>query len=432
MDNKKPEKKQLTDNQTRVLWHINLRWGAIALILSVVLYLKLVGRFEVPLLPCLAVTAIIATYNSLYYFLAKRYKVFCESPRLTDLRTIIDLIIITFLLHFTGGVESPFILLYLLELMFVSLFSYAPSAYYLAALTTIFYLSNGLLEGYLIIPHYRLSTLSGTLHLSLDYIFATSFALFLSSAFLVFMASYLSGKFYYKQKQIEELSNAKVSFMNDVIHEIKSPLTSIIGYSETLVAGTFGKLSEEQVNPLNVIKRQSERISNMVDNLLNLARMESGEAKINKNLISLSEIIARTIVEIKPELDGKQLDLIKELDLYLPPIFADETKISEVITNLLSNAVKFSKPKGKIYISTQSSGKEVQVSVRDEGLGIEIEDLPHIFEKFHRGNNEVTTIKGTGLGLALSKTIVEGHGGHMWVVSGGSGRGAVFHFTLPL
>ena len=243
------------------------------------------------------------------------------------------------------------------------------------------------------------------------------------------MASYLSEKFVAKQKEVDELSNSKVLFMNEVMHETKSPLTSIIGYADVLIRGTFGSLTQEQLNPLNVIKRQSERILNMVNNLMDIARLESGLTKIEKKPTSITQTINHIVEEMKPELDAKQLELVQELDLDLPLVQLDEEKISEVIINLISNAEKFSKPKGKIYISTQVSEAEVQVSVRDEGMGIDPEDLPHIFEKFHRASKEASAVKGTGLGLTLSKTVVEAHGGRMWAVSAGSWqRGCVpFH-----
>lgn len=242
----------------------------------------------------------------------------------------------------------------------------------------------------------------------------------------------MAERFAERQRKIEELSNAKLDFMNQVMHETKSPLTSIIGYTDILMRGTFGELSKEQSTPMSVIQRQSQRILDMVNNLLDIARLESGRTKLETKDVSLAELIGHAVEEMTPQLSSKKLELIQELDPDMPQLKLDETKVLEVLINLISNAVKFSNPQGKIFISSQKTGSEVQVSVRDEGLGVEAEDLPHIFEKFHRASKEAAQVRGTGLGLALSKSIVEAHGGRMWAVSSGRNKGAVFFFTLPL
>jgi len=420
------------EDQQRVLWFIQLRWAAIALMTVVFLYLKLVGRFEIPLLPPAIVLLAASFFNACYPFLVKRWPRFSKSQGFADIRTITDLLVITLMVHFSGGVESPFIMLYLLELMALSLFRFTASAYYLAALATGFFLSSCFLEAFFIIPHYRLSSLSGTLFISPGYILSTSFALFFTSALLIYMASFIAEKFEQRRQQVEKLSKAKADFMNDVMHETKSPLTSIIGYADILLRGNFGEIKKEQLGPMGIIQRQSKRILNMVDNLLDIARLESGKTKIEKKPTSLNETVEHVAEEMKPQLDSAKLELIPELISDLPEILFDESKISEVITNLLSNAIKFSNKGDKIYISTQTSDHKIQVSVRDEGLGIDPDDLPHIFEKFHRATKEAAQVRGTGLGLALSQTIVNMHGGQMWAVSGGRGKGSVFHFTLPL
>ncbi|MFH1347239.1 MAG: HAMP domain-containing sensor histidine kinase [Candidatus Margulisiibacteriota bacterium] len=408
------------------------RWIALALIAVVVSYLKFAAEFDMPINSILFILLFGIIYNTAYSLLLPRYRIFSRKIILSNFFTgIFNFAYITILIHFTGGVESPFILLYLLELVAVAIFGFTNLAYLLTGIASFFYLLNGMLEALIVVPHYRLSYISGTLFSNFNYLFSMTFALLLACLLLVYMTSYLAESFIGKQKQIEELSKAKVDFMNDIMHEVKSPLTSVIGYTDILLHGTFGELTKEQKSSMDVVKRQSARILEMVNNLLDIARLESGKVKIDKKPISLGAIISHVAEEMKPQLDGAKLELVQELDPNLPNTPADESKIGEVVTNLLSNAIKFSKTKGKIFVSTQVSDNHIQVSVRDEGLGIDPEDLPHIFEKFHRANKEAAAVRGTGLGLALSKTIVEAHGGRMWAVSGGRGKGAVFHLTLP-
>lgn len=426
------ESSPLSEEQKRVLWFVRIRWGAIILVASIVFFLKHIQGANVPLLPSFLLIIFAAIFNTCYPVLALYHKPFSESAIYTYLRATVDFLIITVFIHFTGGIESPFILLYLLELVTISMFGFAVFAYFLAGQATIFYAIICALEAYLLIPHYQLSNQPGALFLSLNYILSRAFALFFTCVLLIYMTSYLSKKLMEKQKQIEELSNAKVEFMNQVMHETKSPLTSIIGYTDTFMKGSFGEIKKEQINPLNIIKRQAVRILNMTNDLLDLSRLESGKAKLEKKLLPINEVIERAIEEMKPQVDEKKLDLIKEIDPGLPSIPMNENKIIQVFINLLSNATKFSKPDGKIFISTELLDKQVQVSIRDEGMGIDAEDLPHIFERFYRASKEAVAVRGTGLGLALTKGIVEVHGGRIWAVSGGLNKGAVFYVTLPL
>ncbi|HTY13968.1 MAG TPA: ATP-binding protein, partial [Candidatus Omnitrophota bacterium] len=122
----------------------------------------------------------------------------------------------------------------------------------------------------------------------------------------------------------------------------------------------------------------------------------------------------------------------QEVDPNLPLVKIDDLKVLEVLINLLSNAIKFSNEGGKVYITASGTPDEISVSVRDEGHGIESQDIPHIFEKFYRAQKESSKLKGTGLGLSLCKSIVERHSGRIWAESPGRGKGATFHFTLPV
>jgi len=256
-------------------------------------------------------------------------------------------------------------------------------------------------------------------------------ALLSTGVLIINIISHLTKKMLESNKKIEALSKAQLDFMNMVMHEAKSPLTSIIGYTEMLNEQKLGPIAETQKEPLAVIKRQSQRILNMINDLLSIARLESG-IKLDKKTASISEIAARVIEEMKPLIDTRKMTLIQEFDPSSPPVNVDENKTIEVFTNLLSNAIKFSNEGGKIFFSISPQGKEVMVSIRNEGLGINPIDLPHIFEKFYRASKESVERKGTGLGLALCKSIVETHGGRIWAVSAGIGQGAVFYFTLPL
>ncbi|MFC1540696.1 sensor histidine kinase [Candidatus Margulisiibacteriota bacterium] len=424
---------QIAEKQKIFALYARFRWAVIILILLTILHLRFIANFDIPLLPALLVLGLGGIFNLIFMFVSPRLNIERARNLSLYLAGSLDFILLSALIHLSGGVESPFTLIYFISLVAATIFGFIGLAYFLAIEAALLYSGVCLLEAFSILPHYRLSDPCGTLFLDINYIFSVTFAFFVTALLLIAMTSYLARVLTQKQEQIKELTNAQVSFMNQIMHETKSPLTSIIGYTEILLKKSFGALTKEQESSLQVIQRQSERILNLSNNLLDLARLEAGAVKIDKTPVALAELIERAIEEMKPLLDEKDLEIITELDPHLPAVPMDEGKIFEVLINLLSNAAKFSRNKGKIFISTQALDKHIQVSVRDEGIGIDPEDLPHIFEKFHRATSkEAAEVRGTGLGLALSKRIVEAHGGRLWAVSGGRGKGAVFHFTLPL
>jgi signal transduction histidine kinase len=425
--------KEMSEQQKIVLWFIQLRWWALLIMLLVVLTSIFLGNLHFQIIPCLVIIAAASLYNILYPSFVKHFRGFSEDLSFTYLRSTADLLTVAVMVHFTGGIESPFTLMLPVELAAISIFGFGWLPYFLAGQAAFLYVLVCLMETYSFIPHYRLINLPGTLYLSPNYAISKGLSLFLTLWLLVFLVSYLADRLREKQLEIERLSNAKIDFMNLVMHETKSPLTSIIGYVDILIKGTLGQATEVQLNPLKVIQRQSYRMLDMINDLLDIARLESGIAKIEKQPTDLLEVIAKVVDEMKPQIDEHKIELIQEPARNLPQIKLDDGKIAEVMTNFLSNAIKFSKPGGKLFISSQIMDSVVEVSVRDEGLGIDQQDLPHIFEKFHRANStEAAQVRGTGLGLALSKLIVEAHGGRIWATSGGRGQGAVLHFTLPL
>jgi len=422
----------LSERQKMALWFVRLRWAAIALMLFVVLLSIFVGRLNMPLLPNLVVISIGFFYNLSYPYLIKRYPWFSENDIFTLFRSTADMLVITLMVHFTGGVESPLKLLYLLELSVMATVGLRYLANYLALECSLLYFLFCFSESILLIPHYQLTNTPASLYLNVNYAIIKAISLFFSSLVLIYIVSFLVERLQEKQKEIETLSNAKMDFVNIVMHETKSPLTSVMGYADVLINQTVGPLSEAQKEPLAIIKRQSLRILNMVNDLLSIARLESGRAKLEKKPHNIIDIARNSIEDLQPLIAKKNVSLVEGFAPDPPLINVDADKITEVFINLLSNAIKFSNEGGKIFITTALKEKELVISVRDEGLGIDPVDLPHIFDKFYRASKESAERKGTGLGLALSKIIVETHGGKMWASSAGLGRGAELFVTLPL
>lgn len=216
--------------------------------------------------------------------------------------------------------------------------------------------------------------------------------------------------------------------ITDLVHELRTPLTSIIGYTQLLLKQKLDPTLTRQF--LETINRESSRLNSLINDFLDLVRLELGKVRLNKKPVFLRRLIDEAIAAMRPQAEARKIKLKVQVPMTLPFIMADEDRLMQVLLNLLSNAIKYNKDGGLVEVKAERKDNEISVSVRDTGIGIPPEVLPHIFEKFYRGpSEEVAT--GSGLGLSIVKQIVEAHGGKISVEST-PGEGSTFTFTLPL
>ena len=215
----------------------------------------------------------------------------------------------------------------------------------------------------------------------------------------------------------------------DVVHELRTPLTSIVGYSKLLLTTELDKDIRNQF--LEVINRESTRLGDMVNDFLDLARLESGRVRLAYKLVDMLKVIDDTVAVIQPQAKERELELVLDLPPALPPITGDEKRMNQVMLNLASNAVKYNRDGGQIRITASVSEKTIRIAVEDYGRGVRPEDMDKLFDKFRRIEESEGSAKGTGLGLPITKQLVELHGGQMDVTSEW-GVGSTFAFTLPI
>ena len=232
-----------------------------------------------------------------------------------------------------------------------------------------------------------------------------------------------------REKQIQQMKN---DFVSHVSHELKTPLASITAYSEMLVDG---ETNDEEMRKefYTVIQNQAQRLSRLIEDILNTSRIESGLIKVNKEPLSLTMLIEEQMQMIKSYAEEKNIKIIGQKPIVFDQVYADKDMISQVIVNLLSNAVKYTPSGGTIKIETEVDevASLVRVSVTDTGVGIPEDEIEHVFDKFYRVNANNKQAKGTGLGLNLVKQIVEKvHTGRVFVRSQ-VGKGSTFGFELP-
>ena len=233
---------------------------------------------------------------------------------------------------------------------------------------------------------------------------------------------------------VRRLEKVRKDFVANVSHELRTPLTSIKGYVEALLDGAKDD-PEQTLRFLDIILKQTDRLNLILDDLLQLSQIESGQVLFKRDPISLSEVVDRTVALIKPLADKKGHTVTVAMPADLPPVLGDPERLAQVLTNLLENAVKYTPANGSIHVTGHMAGdlpqRMVELSVTDTGLGIPEADRPRVFERFYRVDKARSReLGGTGLGLAIVKHIVEGHGGRVWV-EGNQPIGSRFVVRLP-
>jgi PAS domain S-box-containing protein len=233
----------------------------------------------------------------------------------------------------------------------------------------------------------------------------------------------------------EAANRAKSEFLSNMSHELRTPLNSIIGFSEILEDQLSGPLNEAQKRHAAHIVEGGRHLLELVNQLLDLSRIESGGMDLELSEVSMCEALESTVAMLRERAWRKHLDLELRIDSPLDaiPIVADELKLRQVVLNLLSNALKFTPEKGKIRVEARKVESELMVSVSDTGIGIDEADTSRIFRAFEQVDSSPSRRHdGTGLGLSLARKLVELHGGNIWVESEGRDKGSTFRFTIPL
>jgi PAS domain S-box-containing protein len=226
---------------------------------------------------------------------------------------------------------------------------------------------------------------------------------------------------------LKELDHIKSEFVNTVSHDLRSPLTAILGYIELIER--VGPVTTQQMDFIRRVQVSVQNITALINDLLDLGRIEAG-FDTRKEAVSLLLIVRFALDGFENRLSEKQLNLMLDLPKDLPPVFGNPVRLRQLVANLVGNAVKYTQPGGTVTIHMHAEGEQVILQVVDDGPGIPAIDQPYIFDKFYRGSNVPTNIPGTGLGLAIVKSIVDNHQGRIWVDSV-SGKGSSFTVVLP-
>ncbi len=236
----------------------------------------------------------------------------------------------------------------------------------------------------------------------------------------------LAASFNKMAQQLDTIDQSRKSFVANVSHELRSPMTCIQGYVQGMMDGTIG--DEERAKYLQIVLSETQRLTRLVGELLDLSRIESGKMPMEPNVFDVNELILSVLFKYEQKIEDKNIEV--DINFCVQPcyVLADNARITQVVTNLIDNAVKFTREGGQLSVRTNVEEKHALITVKNEGRGIPAEDLPFIFDRFYKVDKAHTSGMGTGLGLSIVKKIIEQHAQSISVRS--SGSMTAFEFTL--
>jgi signal transduction histidine kinase len=440
----------------RIAWLIRLRWLAAAGVIAVVWTAPRLVGVPLPRLPLHLITAGLACYNALLWALDHWV------PRVTrgsalfwfaNLQVSVDLVFLTALLHFSGGIENPFTCYFVFHVVIASVLLRRSAAYLQTALAVALLSGLAALEASGRLPHYHLPGLhQAELYRSPAYVFAILFVIGTMLVFTAFMATSITARLRYRENQIVRLSASlhahtneleqayealrqlekqRTDYLHRVAHHLRSPLAA----AETMLA----VVSEGRTGPIpekakEMVDRTRVRLSNMLvlaRDLLALSRAREASALAHRETVDLRALLSAMESEFREQAWSAFVTLELTGDAGLPSITGARDSLAELLDNLVSNAIKYTPAGGRITISLRRRDQGIEVAVSDTGIGIPQEEREMIFQDFYRASNARQTKQdGTGLGLSIVRAIAEAHGGRVGLESE-VGKGTTFRVWLP-
>lgn len=425
-------------------WFIRIRWVALGiLIISNYIVARLL---DIPIreIPLYILSGILLLLNVSHRIILQRItretgsKVTQRIKRDIHFQIITDLIILTFILHYSGGIENPLILFYFFHLIIASSIFSTFQSYVYAFFALMLAATMALLECFLIIPHYSLTGfVSHELYKNVFYVFGAGFIFACTSLMVVALShmiiyrSIKTEETYVKTNiELENKDKLKNEYVLRVTHDIKGHIAAILSCLEVVRSKMTGSLNEVQEEFTTRAYERTELLSGFIKDLLNLTKKRlKHDVEIEE--FSLTDLITRVVKPLQILMQDKTIDFNMYLDKSVGMITGNPFTIEELYSNLLLNAVKYTPFKGHVELTVKARQNHIITEISDSGIGIPKEDLPKVFDEFYRASNVPKDIKsGSGLGLSIARQIVEDHKGKIWVTSE-VGVWTKFTFILP-
>jgi signal transduction histidine kinase len=424
----------------RLYWLIRLRWLAVMGAFFTVLFASQILKVNLPFFSLYVIIALFFVYNSIFLSsltLLKRETMGLLN-RAANTQISLDLTTLTVLIHYSGGVENPFIFYFIFHMIIASILLSRRASFLQATFAVSLFFTMLSLEYLGVLPHYCLKGfIINCQYRNPIYLGGVSFV-FVSTLYIaVYFASSISKRLKQREtalnitnEQLKEKDRLKSEYVLRVSHDIKEDLAAIQGCLEPVAKGIVGELNPTQ---LNLIQRATKRTSGLlffVKALLEITRIKLSR-EIKMDYFSFPDTLSEVISHIASKAKDKDICLNSLVEPTIDRIMGSKEYIQESITNLLANSVKYTPRSGKIDIKVSDKGNRILINISDNGIGIPKDELPKIFDEFYRASNAKEVERdGSGLGLSITKRIIEMHNGRIWVESQ-EGKGSVFYLELP-
>lgn len=436
---------QSTSLVQRAHWLVKLRWIAIATLAIAAFAAKRVLGVELPARTLYIISGLLVVYNFLLYDLLKYSTWGGKEPtpkrigRIITFQISADLLILATILHYSGGIENPFLFFFVFHMIIASILSSKVQSYLQATLAVSLFTLLVMLEYYGVIRHYSLTGFAGHgLYKDGTFVLGTLFVFSVTLYLIVYMTTSISEQLRKQQEDYEEanrLLEAKDQLKNEYVlrltHDIKGHLAAIQGCVGIVEEEIVGPLNEKQKDLVERAYRRTTKCMAFITALLKLTRMKlTGRLEVSR--FSLKNCIFDALAAVQARTREKAINVEYEIDETIDEVVGESVLIEETITNLLFNAARYTPEEGWIRLEGKWDGDFVLIRVIDTGIGIPEGELTGIFEEFHRADNARQIERdGTGLGLSFAKQVVERHGGRIWAENNADGCGSTFSFTLP-
>jgi signal transduction histidine kinase len=454
-----PELKAL---KVRLNVFVRMRWLVVLGIIAVTLFAEYFFKISFRTLPIYIICLCILTYNIWMYLWNRKLAKDDTQPVIKRaqangyIQVLLDLGILTVLLHFAGGITNPFIFIYVIHTTAASILLTKRRAYELTTIAVGMAALLAFLEYRGIIGHVSLAGFVPTaIYQQPSFVWSTIVALALLAYISTYITTTVAGELRQQhikvnllrdqlmkedERELQRISgevehlkderNRFIRLLGVVTHDLQAPLVAAQSCISYVLDGYAGDVVEEQKDWLQRSSRRIDGLLVLVTDLLDIPRIELGQLKQEMTELSLNEVVNRSLEGLDLVANKKGLRFMVELPQQSPIIQGSPRRLQQVITNLTNNAINYTK-EGEIKVKLTENEGEIRVDVIDTGIGIPPQDLPRLFDEFYRGSN--VEVKGSGLGLSIAKRIINAHGGKIWAESPclETGKGSKFTFTIP-
>ena len=426
----------------RAYWLIKLRWIAIAGVCLATFFAHNIMGVSVEDVPLYCVAAALVLENIISLLLLKRIigASFNNAPikKIINFQITADLVALTILLHYSGGIENPIIIYFVFHMIIASILLSVRESYLQATLAVFLISLLAVLEYKGIIPHHCLEGfVTCNMPQGIFYVLGHVFILATTLYLVVYMTSSISIQLRnqeeaYRQAniQLQQKDRIKDEYVLQLTHDIKGHLAAIQSCLSVLANGIAGPLSEQQADFVSRTHDRTKKLTKFVKALLRLTEMRLSD-KFERDFFSLKDTVSIAIESVKTKTEDKNITLSSSIEPTVDKVFGNQFSIEEAITNLLLNSIKYTPTNGTVQVQVKDNGETVLVEISDTGIGIPANEIDKVFDEFFRASNARRVERdGTGLGLSIAKQTIQRHGGHIWVESQ-EGKWTKISFTLP-